>query len=307
MRTSTCQFAGNTNPSSVSPFRGKPTNFRSFHFGLSLSPRVFTRVVAAALAPLQRRGLKIMPYLDDWLVCAQSRQQVVEDTEWVLSHIQSLGLQANLKKSDLNPRQETAFLGLCLNSLTMRASLTPQRVAGIQAALHAFRRGRRIELLSFQKDVGVNVSSSNGGPVEPSQGPTLAVLAECFQPSPTTAQAPKAQGDPVMWAGSDTLAGRPVANTGDSPGQGTFQKDAGVHGGLPDRLGSSLGGSDSEGQLGTPVGQRACQCPGAKSNTPRPEGTSSLYTGQACARTYGQLFSRLPCQSPRGHTVSALP
>ena len=155
MRTSTCQFAGNTNPSSVSPFRGKPTNFRSFHFGLSLSPRVFTRVVAAALAPLQRRGLKIMPYLDDWLVCAQSRQQVGEDTEWVLSHIQSLGLQANLKKSDLNPRQETAFLGLCLNSLTMRASLTPQRVAGIQAALHAFRRGRRIELLSFQKMLGL--------------------------------------------------------------------------------------------------------------------------------------------------------
>ena len=47
-------------------------------FGLSLSPRVFTRVVTAALMPIQRAGLKIMLYLDDWLVCAPSRQQVVQ-------------------------------------------------------------------------------------------------------------------------------------------------------------------------------------------------------------------------------------
>ena len=76
-----------------------------------------------------------MPYLDDWLICAPSRQQVVEDTESVLSHIQSLGFQVNSKKSDLNSRQETSFLGFCLKSLTMRESLTPQRVAGIQATL----------------------------------------------------------------------------------------------------------------------------------------------------------------------------
>ena len=121
-------------------FQGQAYQFQVLPFGLSLSPRVFTRVVAAALAPLQRRGLRIMPYLDDWLVCAPSRQQVVADTESVLSHIRSLGFQVNSKKSNLNPRQETSFLGLCLNSLTMRASLTPQRVAGIQANSVLFAR-----------------------------------------------------------------------------------------------------------------------------------------------------------------------
>ena len=96
-----------------------------------------------------------MLYLDDWLVCALSRQQVVEDTESVLSHIQSLGFQVNSKKSDLNPRQETSFLGLCLNSLKMRATLTPQRVAGIQATLRVFSQNRRTELLYFQRMLGL--------------------------------------------------------------------------------------------------------------------------------------------------------
>ena len=44
-------------------FRGRHFQFRVLPFGLSLSPRVFTRVVAAALAPLQMQGMKVLPYL----------------------------------------------------------------------------------------------------------------------------------------------------------------------------------------------------------------------------------------------------
>ena len=43
-------------------FRGRHFQFRVLPFGLSLSPRVFTRVVAAALAPLQMQGMKVLPY-----------------------------------------------------------------------------------------------------------------------------------------------------------------------------------------------------------------------------------------------------
>ena len=163
----------------------------------------------------------------------------------------------------------------------------------------------RAALLS--EDVGVDVCCGNGGSNRPSKGPSIAVLAECFQPSPTEAQGQKAQGDPVMFASLATLAERQLVDTGSPSGQGTFQADASVHRCLPDRLGSSLGGSDGERPLGTPVGQRTHQCPGAQSNTPWPESTSSLYTGQACASTYGQSLSRLLCQSPGGHKISALP
>ncbi|XP_037611715.1 uncharacterized protein LOC119479819 [Sebastes umbrosus] len=136
-------------------FQGQAYEFKVLPFGLSLSPRVFTRVVAAALSPLQRAGLKILPYLDDWLVCASSREQVMQHTGRVLAHVQSLGFRVNLKKSNLEPRQETVFLGLCLNSLMMKASLTPQRVARILTVLRIFRLGKRLQLVHFQRLLGL--------------------------------------------------------------------------------------------------------------------------------------------------------
>lgn len=52
-------------------FQGCHFQFRVLSFGLFLSPRVFTRHVAVALLPLQSRGMKILTYLDDWLVGAR--------------------------------------------------------------------------------------------------------------------------------------------------------------------------------------------------------------------------------------------
>ena len=97
-------------------FQGQAFQFRVLPFGLALSPRVFTRVVAAALAPLQAAGLKILPYLDDWLVCSPDRSQASRDTQRVMGHIQNLGFRVNFKKSNLNPTQDISFLGLRLNS-----------------------------------------------------------------------------------------------------------------------------------------------------------------------------------------------
>ncbi len=58
-------------------------------------------MVAATLAPLQSAGLKVMPYLDDWLVATPFYEQVMQDIETVLSHVQYLSFKVNLKKSNL--------------------------------------------------------------------------------------------------------------------------------------------------------------------------------------------------------------
>lgn len=86
-------------------FLGQVFQFQVLPFGLSLAQRIFTRVVSADVAPPQIQGLKILQYLDDWLLCAPSPDQVLEDTEMVVSHVQSLGFKVNWKKSNLHPQQ----------------------------------------------------------------------------------------------------------------------------------------------------------------------------------------------------------
>ena len=49
------------------------------------------------------------------LICRSSRQQIAQDTESELTHIQTLGFRVNLKKSDLSPRQVVFFLGIHLD------------------------------------------------------------------------------------------------------------------------------------------------------------------------------------------------
>ncbi len=82
-------------------FEGRAWQYRVLPFGLSLSPRVFTKVVEGALTPL--REVRILNYLDDWLILAQSREQLGDPRDLVLRHLSQLGLRVNWEKSKLSP------------------------------------------------------------------------------------------------------------------------------------------------------------------------------------------------------------
>ncbi len=82
-------------------FEGWAYQYKVLPLGLSLSPRVFTKVVEAALVPLRERGVRILNYLDDWLILAQSRDQLCAHRDLVLRHLSQLGLRVNWEKSKL--------------------------------------------------------------------------------------------------------------------------------------------------------------------------------------------------------------
>ena len=56
---------------------GKVYQFKVLCFGLSTAPKVFTRVMAPVSAILHRMGVRLRRYLDDWLLQASSREQVL--------------------------------------------------------------------------------------------------------------------------------------------------------------------------------------------------------------------------------------
>ncbi len=91
-------------------FEGQAYQYKVLPFGLSLSPRVFTKVVEAALVPLREQGVRILNYLDDWLILAQSRKQLSAHRDLVLKHLSLLGLRVNWEKSKLVPTQRISFL-----------------------------------------------------------------------------------------------------------------------------------------------------------------------------------------------------
>ncbi len=93
-------------------FEGRAWQYRILPFGFSLSPHVFMKVVEGTLTPLQKVGVRVLNYLDNWLILALSREQLCDHKDSVLRHLSQLRLQVNWEKSKLSPVQRISFLGM---------------------------------------------------------------------------------------------------------------------------------------------------------------------------------------------------
>ncbi len=102
-------------------FEGVAYQYTVLPFGLSLAPHTFTKCMDAALYPLRQKGIRILNYLDDWLILAQSEVELLSHRTLILSHLERLGLRVNFAKSALSPSQRISFLGTVLDSAHMRA------------------------------------------------------------------------------------------------------------------------------------------------------------------------------------------
>ncbi|CAM4729294.1 unnamed protein product [Leuciscus chuanchicus] len=142
-------------------FGGKAYQYRVLPFGLALSPRTFTKCVDAALAPLRLQGIRILNYIDDWLILAQSHQEAIRHRDVVLAHMKELGLRLNAKKSVLSPLQRTTFLGVVWDSVSMQARLSPPRVDSILAAVKSVKLGQLLTVKQFQRLLGLMAAASN--------------------------------------------------------------------------------------------------------------------------------------------------
>ncbi|KAI2646041.1 Transposon Ty3-I Gag-Pol polyprotein [Labeo rohita] len=139
-------------------FRGEAYQYRVL---LALSPRTFTKCVDAALAPLRLQGIRILNYIDDWLILAQSEQVAAEHQDIVLAHMKVLGLRLNAKKSVLSPLQRTTYLGVVWDSTTMQARLSPARIKLILTAVARVKEGRSLTVKQFQQLLGLMAAASN--------------------------------------------------------------------------------------------------------------------------------------------------
>ena len=92
---------------------------------LSTAPQVFTRVFVVVSTWAHARRIRLLRYLDDWLVLASSEAGARQHVRDLLSLCHSLGILINEEKSNLVPLLTTNYLGMTID--TRAARIFPSR------------------------------------------------------------------------------------------------------------------------------------------------------------------------------------
>lgn len=135
-------------------FQGTAYEYNRLPFGYSLAPRTFSKCVDAALQPLRGRGMRVFFYLDDLIVMARSEQWAIFHTAQLILHLTKLGFAINWKKSNPQPSQQAEYLGIVLDSVSLRAVLSESRRTALQQEVLKLRRGSRVTALTVMQALG---------------------------------------------------------------------------------------------------------------------------------------------------------
>jgi len=128
--------------------------FQSLPFGLCSAPRVFTKLLKPVLAQLRHQGARVIMYLDDMLLMAQSKDELEEQLEQIQILLEGLGFVINRKKSHLHPTQSIQFLGFLVNSEEMSVKLTEERVAEITTQCRRIQRAGSLSVRQLARLIG---------------------------------------------------------------------------------------------------------------------------------------------------------
>lgn len=93
-------------------YKGKIFQLNALPFGLSSAPFVFTKIMKLVVNKLRKQGIKLVVYLDDFLIKSDSKQKCQKNTNEVMKLLLFLGFIINDEKSDLMPKKTCKFLGI---------------------------------------------------------------------------------------------------------------------------------------------------------------------------------------------------
>ena len=89
---------------------------------------MFTRVFAAVSSWAHSRGIRLLRYLDDWLILSSSEAKTRQHVQQLLALCRSLGIVINEEKSDLSPSRSVEYLGMIIDTVSARAFPTETRI-----------------------------------------------------------------------------------------------------------------------------------------------------------------------------------
>ena len=107
---------------------------------LSSAPWVFTKTLRPVVTLLRELGLRMVVYIDDILVMAESEAQLKDHVRCLVYLLENLGYIINYKKSVLTPTKQLEFLGFILDWDLTELRLPTDKVKKIRLDAQKFRK-----------------------------------------------------------------------------------------------------------------------------------------------------------------------
>jgi hypothetical protein len=100
-------------------------------FGLAPAPRIFTKLLKVVVAFLRKRGIRLVLYLDDFLIMNETEEGLRSDLKTTLGILESLGFLINWDKSTTIPSKCIEYLGMIEDSERLFFSLPAAKVQDV--------------------------------------------------------------------------------------------------------------------------------------------------------------------------------
>lgn len=102
--------------------------------------------------------VRILAYLDDWVLVMSSRERAALPLSLTLMHIQAVGFSVNLQNNSMIPGQQFFFLRLEIGSISGWARLSKHRVVAFHRSLTQFQVGCRLLFQTILQLTGIMMS-----------------------------------------------------------------------------------------------------------------------------------------------------
>ena len=83
------------------------------------------------------RGIRLLVYLDDFIILGESVEQCHRDTQFVLQLLEQLGWLVNVEKSVLEPKTKLEFLGFVLDTVDVQPTGTERQEKEVPELMQA--------------------------------------------------------------------------------------------------------------------------------------------------------------------------
>lgn len=129
--------------------------FTAMPYGLSVAPRVFTKIMREVITHLRNIGFQSVIYLDDILCIGSTYSICTSNVNETLRLLQSLGFVINFEKSQLQPKQVCKFLGFIFDTRNLTLSLPNEKRKSITQIVQKYSHLPTCTIREFAKLIGI--------------------------------------------------------------------------------------------------------------------------------------------------------